>query len=250
MQKLVPAKAGIKMQKLNKIVVVILGIFLLIPVLGLAGDYQITPPSDNDPVVTLTTSQGVIKFKLFSNEAPRACENFWKLAEKGYYNGLIFHRVIKDFMIQTGDPKGDGTGGESVWGEPFEDEFSDQLKNIRGAVSMANSGENTNGSQFFICQKDQPSLDNKHTVFGQVYEGIEVVDKIASAKTDDNDKPVKEIKIEEVETSGKFPGWFDKYGMTIIWVIAGAGVLALIIFVFIKTRRSGMTRAERRRRMK
>ena len=233
------------MLKLKNILVSLL---VLIPLLGLANDYQTNPPTDNDPTITLTTTEGVIKFKLFPEEAPKACENFWKLAEKGYYDDLIFHRVIEDFMIQTGDPKGDGTGGESIWGDPFEDEFSDQLKNIRGAVSMANSGENTNSSQFFMCQKPQTHLDNLHTVFGQVNEGMDVVDKIVKVKTDGNDKPVKEVKIEKAETSGKFPGWFDEYKMMIVWVVGIAGVLALIIFVFIKTKKSGMTRAERRRR--
>lgn len=104
------------------------------------------------PTATMKTNKGDIKIQLFEKQAPMTVENFVRLAEKGYYDGVIFHRVIKDFMIQGGDPKGDGTGGESIWGHPFEDEFSSQLFNFRGALSMANSGPSTNGSQFFIVQ--------------------------------------------------------------------------------------------------
>lgn len=187
--------------------------------------YQMQAPQAGDTVAVMKTSMGEIKIKLFPNEAPKAVENFTKLAEKGYYNGLTFHRVIKDFMIQGGDPKGDGTGGESIWGNPFEDEFSSKLHNFRGALSMANSGKNTNGSQFFIVQKQStsdlsdaliqsgvskelydlymktggtPWLDNKHTVFGQVYEGLNIVDAIAAVQAS-GDKPVNDIKIEKIE---------------------------------------------------
>lgn len=230
------------------------------------------------PVATMKTSMGDIEIMLFPEEAPKAVENFITHAKAGYYDGLLFHRVINDFMLQGGDPKGDGTGGESIWGTPFEDEFSDSLHNFRGALSMANSGTNTNGSQFFIVQsaalnavnndatlipqaaytnlmnrqvelaqarintkgpelgsqenleayiaKEQaaldklmaevtqegyaqrlaavvekykevggtPHLDNKHTVFGQVTKGMEVVDAIAAVEVT-NDKPKTDVKI-------------------------------------------------------
>jgi peptidyl-prolyl cis-trans isomerase B (cyclophilin B) len=185
-----------------------------------------TEVSDKEKVVEMETTMGKIKIKLFPEYAPKAVENFVKHSEEGYYDGLIFHRVIKDFMIQGGDPSGNGTGGESIYGQPFEDEFSNQLYNLRGALSMANSGSNTNGSQFFIVQntkldsqlKDQmeqvgypkeiiaayeknggtPWLDHKHTVFGQVIEGMDVVDKIASTSVDAKDKPEKDVVIKKI----------------------------------------------------
>ncbi|WP_368297366.1 peptidylprolyl isomerase [Cytobacillus firmus] len=180
----------------------------------------------NERLVEMQTSKGNIKIKLFPDQAPKAVENFIKHSEDGYYDGLIFHRVIQDFMIQGGDPNGTGRGGESIYGEAFEDEFSNELYNIRGALSMANSGPNTNGSQFFIVQNTtlDPSLkaemekagypeeiikayekggthwlDNKHTVFGQVIEGMDVVDNIASAETDAQDKPVEDVVIEKIK---------------------------------------------------
>lgn len=186
-----------------------------------------TNVSDNEKLVEMETSLGTIKIKLFPEYAPKAVENFVKHSDQGYYNGLIFHRVIKDFMIQGGDPNGDGTGGESIWGHPFEDEFSNNLFNLRGALSMANSGENTNGSQFFIVQNTKldpsmktqmekmgypkeiidayakhggtPWLDHKHTVFGQVIEGMDVVDKIANTTTDAKDKPEKDVVIKKIK---------------------------------------------------
>lgn len=159
-------------------------------------DYQLAKPSQWDIVAVMKTTNGTIKIKLFKEEAPLAVTNFIALSKKWYYNGLIFHRVIKDFMIQWGDPTGTGMWGESIYGHEFEDEFSSQLHNIKWALSMANSGPNTNGSQFFIVQTWSTSwLDWVHTVFGQVYEGIDNVDKIAGFKTDSNDKPVKEVKI-------------------------------------------------------
>lgn len=184
-----------------------------------------------EPVVTLKTSQGDISLKLFPEYAPLAVENFLTHAKEGYYNGLSFHRVIKDFMIQTGDPKGDGSGGESIWagkdsekdpGTGFKNEISPYLYNIRGAVSMANAGPDTNGSQFFINQNAQdisnrldpatyhskiiqayknggnPNLDGSYTVFGQVTQGMDVVDKIATTETDDKDKPKEAITIQKV----------------------------------------------------
>ncbi len=184
---------------------------------------QFNNPSEDSEVAIIHTTLGDIKIMLFPEYAPKAVENFLTHAKEGYYDGLSFHRVIDDFMIQGGDPKGDGTGGESIWGEPFEDEFTPQLHNFYGALSMANSGSNTNGSQFFIVEATScpeqmissmeqvseqdggvsypeaviekyqeiggtPWLDYQHTVFGQVFEGMDVVDAIiAQAKdTDEN----------------------------------------------------------------
>lgn len=191
---------------------------------------QTDKPSAGDITVVIHTTKGDISVKLFPKYAPKAVENFTTHAKNGYYNGIIFHRVIKDFMIQCGDPLGNGTGGESIWGKPFEDEFTPELHNIRGALSMANAGPSTNGSQFFIVQADTcppqmlqqmeqltdrgfpqecisayrelggtPWLDFKHTVFGQVFDGMSVVDDIASANVDGMDKPLDEIKIIDIE---------------------------------------------------
>lgn len=183
--------------------------------------------ANNEKVATLKTTMGDLKIKLFPEVAPKAVENFVKLAESGYYNGIIFHRVIPDFMIQGGDPTGTGMGGESVWGSAFEDEFSDKAYNLKGALSMANAGPGTNGSQFFIVSASQtpanmlgqleaagypaeiveaykenggtPWLDNRHTVFGHVIEGMDVVDAIQSVKRGPQDKPVNDIVIESIE---------------------------------------------------
>ncbi|MBE6787528.1 MAG: peptidylprolyl isomerase [Ruminococcaceae bacterium] len=190
---------------------------------------QLESVKKGDVVAIMHTTMGDIKIKLFKEQTPKAFENFTTHAKNGYYNGLIFHRVIKDFMIQGGDPMGSGIGGESIWGTKFEDEFSPELHNLRGALSMANSGPNTNGSQFFIVQAntvpsnmlDQmedlpeafppecakaysemggtPWLDYRHTVFGQVYEGMDVVDAIANVKTGMGDKPVVAVEIENIE---------------------------------------------------
>ncbi len=183
------------------------------------------------PTAVIKTTMGDIKVVLFPDEAPKAVENFLTLAKDGKYNGVRFHRVIKDFMVQGGDTEGlDGMGGQSIWGTPFEDEFSDNLWNFRGALSMANPGvEDSNGSQFFIVQaptvddqliaqmKDAgfpaqvidkykenggtPWLDRKHTVFGQVIEGMDIVDKMVEVKTDSNDKPLEDITIESIEVT-------------------------------------------------
>lgn len=147
--------------------------------------------------VVLKTSQGGIEIKLFPDKAPYAVENFIGLIEKGYYDGIIFHRVIKDFMIQGGDPTGTGTGGESLWGkDTFIDEFSEGLQfDRKGLLAMANSGPNTNKSQFFITVKPAPHLNNRHTIFGEVVSGYDVVEKINSVETDSGDKPKDEQKI-------------------------------------------------------
>ncbi len=163
--------------------------------------------AEDTPVAIMHTDQGDIAIVLFPSEAPKACENFMTHAKEGYYDGLTFHRVINEFMIQSGDPQGNGTGGESIWGTPFEDEFSANLFHFRGALSMANAGSNTNGSQFFIVQASSlvqeligyptlaaskyeevggtPWLDGQHTIFGQVIDGMDVVDAIAALENSD-----------------------------------------------------------------
>ena len=172
--------------------------------------FQLKAPAAGDTVAVMHTTMGDIKIKLFGERTPKTFENFTTHAKNGYYNGIKFHRVIKDFMIQGGDPQGTGMGGESIWGGSFEDEFDPELHNLRGALSMANAGPGTNGSQFFIVQANEvpaamldqmrdladsgfpteiaeayaemggtPWLDFRHTVFGQVYEGMDVVDAIA-----------------------------------------------------------------------
>lgn len=231
--------------------------------------YQLDKPADGEEVAIMHTSMGDISLRFFPEAAPKTVENFKTHAKDGYYDNLTFHRVIEDFMIQGGDPAGNGTGGESIYGESFEDEFSDHLFNIRGSVSMANAGPDTNGSQFFINQADaenfnanggwtyfesqwtqmypglcqyygsdmydafvssygsymldtdlisddakklyeenggNPSLDGAfnacdrgHTVFAQVYDGMDVVDKIAAVETDDSDKPTKDVTIKSIE---------------------------------------------------
>jgi cyclophilin family peptidyl-prolyl cis-trans isomerase len=145
---------------------------------------------------TLHTNHGAIEVELFDDDAPQTVSNFRKLAGDGFYDGVIFHRVIKDFMIQGGDPTGTGTGGP---GYTFEDEINDN-KIVRGALAMANAGPNTNGSQFFIVTTGAaPWLDGKHTVFGRVVSGMETVDSIEGAETDGRDKPVDDAVIERVE---------------------------------------------------
>ncbi len=191
---------------------------------------QLDRPAAGETVAVMHTSMGDIAIRLFPEKAPKAVENFTTHAKNGYYDGLIFHRVINDFMIQGGDPKGTGRGGESIWGDSFEDEFDLELRNYRGALSMANAGPNTNGSQFFIVQAKEvapsllhqmgqladrgypaevtaayaqvggtPHLDFRHTVFGQVYDGMDVVDAIAAVDTDRNDKPKTDVVIESIE---------------------------------------------------
>ncbi|CAM9831316.1 unnamed protein product, partial [Phaeothamnion confervicola] len=151
---------------------------------------------------TLRTTMGDIHLKLFPDECPRTVENFCTHACNGYYDNVIFHRVMKGFMVQTGDPKGDGTGGESIWGGDFEDEFHRDLRHDRPfTLSMANSGADTNGSQFFITVIPTPWLDSKHTVFGRVTKGMETVHRIENVPTDSTDKPFDDIKILNIEIS-------------------------------------------------
>lgn len=179
-----------------------------------------------NPRAVIETTKGKITIELYERDAPRTVDNFMKLAQKGYYEGVIFHRVIKDFMIQTGDPTGTGTGGESAFGQEFADEINPRAINLSeslirqyekqgykyrydlksheigvGTVAMANRGPNTNTSQFFIVtEKEQPSLNGRHTAFGKVVEGMDVVRAIAAVPvdTENNDKPLEDVKMTKV----------------------------------------------------
>jgi peptidyl-prolyl cis-trans isomerase B (cyclophilin B) len=145
---------------------------------------------------TLRTTEGPLAIELFDEDAPKTVANFKKLAGEGFYDGIIFHRVIRDFMVQGGDPTGTGSGGP---GYTFEDEFNDN-KVVRGALAMANAGPNTNGSQFFIVTTPEaPWLDGKHTVFGRIVDGMDVVDRIEATQTDGRDRPTSDIAIEGVD---------------------------------------------------
>lgn len=197
--------------------------------------HQLEKPAAGETVAIMQTNKGTIALRLFPEQAPKAVENFVTHAKNGYYDGLIFHRVIEGFMIQGGDPTGTGCGGESIYGKPFEDEFDPSLRNYRGALSMANAGPGTNGSQFFIVQADRvderllrqmegladqgyppevtrqyaavggtPHLDFRHTVFGQVYEGMEVVDAIAAVETDGRDRPREDVVIQTITVKTVF----------------------------------------------
>lgn len=191
---------------------------------------QLEPVKSGDIVAVMHTNMGDIEIKLFPEKAPKTVENFTTHAKNGYYNGIVFHRVIKDFMIQGGDPTATGMGGESIWGHSFEDEFTPELHNLRGALCMANAGPNTNGSQFFIVQASEvpanmldqmrdladrgfpeeiteayaamggtPWLDFRHTVFGQVVNGMDTVDAIANVEVATADKPVNDVVINNIE---------------------------------------------------
>ena len=189
---------------------------------------QLNLANEKGPKAVIKTNRGEITVQLFPELAPKTVKNFIELAKKGYYDGVIFHRVIPDFMIQGGDPTGTGMGGESIYGESFEDEFSRELFNLRGALSMANSGPNTNGSQFFIVNNENvpanmlgqlegagfpaeiieaykkggtPWLDFRHTVFGHVVDGMNTVDEIANAQRGPQDRPVHDVVIETIEIS-------------------------------------------------
>lgn len=156
----------------------------------------VQPGSDT---VTLHTNEGDITLKLYADQTPKTVENFVGLAKEGKYDDTIFHRVIENFMIQGGDYENfNGTGGKSLWGTEFEDEFAEGLSHTRGTISMANRGPGTNGSQFFIVHADAPYLDGRHTVFGEVVDGLDVVDAIATAPTGAMDKPLKDIVIEKI----------------------------------------------------
>jgi len=146
--------------------------------------------------VVFETTKGNITFEMYPNIAPKAVENFVGLVKKGYYNGIIFHRVIKNFMIQGGDPTGTGRGGNSIWGHPFEDEFKPGVVFDRsGLLAMANAGRNTNGSQFFITTVPTPWLNGRHTIFGAVTDGFDVVNQIENTKVDSRKKPLTPVRI-------------------------------------------------------
>ena len=154
---------------------------------------------DTITVAVIQTNMGIIELELFADKAVKTVQNFVGLAEKKYYDGIIFHRVINDFMIQGGDPIGTGSGGESIWGKSFEDEVETGLKHESdGILSMANAGPNTNGSQFFITLKATPWLDERHTVFGKVISGLDVVKAIGKTKTNQNDRPLTDIVMQKV----------------------------------------------------
>lgn len=152
--------------------------------------------STDAPTIVLETNQGSIEIELWPDIAPKACENMVGLIKKGYYDGITFHRVIKDFMLQGGDPTGTGSGGQSRWGGKFEDEVTQSVQFDReGLLAMANAGPNTNGSQFFITTVPTPWLNMRHTIFGEVVGGYDVVEKIENVKTASGDRPVQEQKI-------------------------------------------------------
>ena len=190
---------------------------------------QLNELNTSNPLVTVHTNHGDFKLELFPEIAPKTVENFVTHAKNGYYSGVIFHRVIEDFMIQGGDPTGTGMGGESIYGRTFEDEFSREAFNLYGALSMANAGPNTNGSQFFIVTAKQvpaqmlkqlkdggwpeeiveeyakiggtPWLDHRHTVFGRVVEGMDVVLEIEGVKRNGQDRPLEDVVIESMEVN-------------------------------------------------
>lgn len=147
----------------------------------------------SNPIVIFETSEGEIEMELWPEVAPKTVENMVGLVQKGYYDGIIFHRVIPNFMIQGGDPTGTGRGGESLWGGKFEDEFNPKVEfNRKGLLAMANAGPNTNGSQFFITTVPTPHLNMRHTIFGEVISGYEVIDSIQITKTGPGNRPIKD----------------------------------------------------------
>ncbi|KAF9652894.1 hypothetical protein BDM02DRAFT_3088416 [Thelephora ganbajun] len=147
-------------------------------------------------LVILETNMGEIKLELYWDHAPKTCQNFAELAKRGYYNGVIFHRIIADFMAQSGDPTGTGKGGTSIYGRRFEDELNPELRFTgAGILAMANSGPNTNGSQFFLTLAPTPYLDNKHTIFGRVQSGMRVLQRLGAVATDSQDRPKEDVKI-------------------------------------------------------
>ncbi|CAE7605420.1 CYP18-2 [Symbiodinium sp. CCMP2592] len=152
--------------------------------------------------VILYTSMGEVEVELYWNHAPRTCMNFFELAKRSYYDNTLFHRIVTNFVIQGGDPTGTGRGGESIYGTTFEDEIHPGLKHTgAGILSMANSGPDSNGSQFFITLSPQPSLDGKHAIFGRVKRGMKVVQKIGSVATNAQDKPIQDLKVLRASTA-------------------------------------------------
>ncbi|CAO1631025.1 unnamed protein product [Parajaminaea phylloscopi] len=152
--------------------------------------------------VALQTSLGLITVELYWSHAPKTCENFWQLSHRGYYNGVPFHRIVPDFMIQGGDPTATGRGGASIYGDKFADEIDPRLRFTgAGILAMANSGPNTNGSQFFVTLAPTPHLDRKHTIFGRVVEGMSIVQRMGLVATDADDRPTEDIKILRATTT-------------------------------------------------
>ncbi|MGK9370043.1 peptidylprolyl isomerase [Melioribacter sp. Ez-97] len=196
------------MKNIYSMILILLGI-LVLAACGSNEKTNIIKPDKADSLMTLKNNEklyatintdfGAIEIELFPHAAPKTVRNFIKLSEEGYYNGVIFHRVIEGFMIQTGDSTGTGMGGKSIYGSAFEDEFSADLRHDSpGTVSMANSGPNTNKSQFFITVAPAPWLDLKHTVFGKVRKGQEVVEEISRVPTDENDRPIIPVSIKNI----------------------------------------------------
>ena len=180
-------------------------IFMIILFVGISSvkiqsqQQEKTTMKDLTVVAVIKTNMGTIEIELFEKQTPKTVENFMGLANKGYYDGVIFHRVIDNFMIQGGDPTGTGRGGKSLWNNAFEDEIVDTLKFDKvGLFAMANSGPNTNGSQFFITTVKTPHLNGNHTIFGKVINGMDVVNAIGKVKVDPNSKPLKNVVMEKV----------------------------------------------------
>lgn len=225
---------------MKKIIALLLGMLLIVTPLAGCGKgnsklLNFTTPKSGDQIAVISTSMGDIKVMFFGSVAPKAVENFVTHAKNGYYDNMIFHRVINGFMIQSGDPQGTGYGGESIWGTPFKNETSANARNFRGALAMANSGtSSSNGSQFYIIQagtaglndstlsraaaqsgmamSDEvkakykqvggaPWLDGGYTVFGQVISGMDAVDKIAAVKTGSGDKPIEDVTLKKITVS-------------------------------------------------
>lgn len=185
------------MKKVLSFILVFVALFMLSTAVyadNVAKKDKVNKRSPWSKIVVFETNRGTIEIRLFGKVAPKTCENFVRLVQNGYYDGLIFHRVIKDFMIQGGDPTGTGRGGQSIWGGAFEDEFSPKLDfSVEGVIAMANAGPNTNGSQFFITTSvpNTQHLHMRHTVFGRVVKGMDVVKAIENSPTDQMDRPLE-----------------------------------------------------------
>ena len=159
------------------------------------------------PEVQINTTMGSFNVELYPKQAPKTCQNFLELAKRGYYDNVIFHRIIPDFMVQGGDPTGTGRSGESIYGGKFQDEITRELKHTgAGILSMANAGPNTNGSQFFITLAPCPHLDGKHTVFGRISSGMTTVQRLGLARTDANDRPIDPVRIVSARPAGAAAG--------------------------------------------
>lgn len=189
---------GIEDKIMKKNMIVSIAIFAVIVIVASAyfifGQNQVS--EDENLIIVMETNMGIMEFELFDDKAPITSKNFEDLVQSGFYNGVIFHRIISGFMVQGGDPTGTGRGGP---GYTIDDEFHPDLKHdSKGILSMANAGPNTGGSQFFITLAPQPHLDNHHAVFGKLISGEDVLDKIGAVETDSNDKPINEVKMIKV----------------------------------------------------